>query len=93
MPTRDARLAARTAMIASLRANYGAYGVAAASMNTQIVATQAVMATVSLNTISAQNITDINAALVTAAAQLVIANAATLAAFTALNASMVDTAE
>lgn len=76
---RQTRIAARLALIASTRT-------ACASGTTAVVAAQAVMAGVSLNTISNQNITDINANLVTAAA-------AVASALTALNTSMPLTAE
>lgn len=75
----DARIAARLALIASVRAQH-------ATANTAITATQTVMAGVTENVISAQNITDINAALSTAATALA-------AILTALNTSMPLTAE
>jgi hypothetical protein len=75
----DQRIAARAALISSIRSN-NATGAAA------VVTAQAVMAGVGVNTISAQNITDINAALVTTATALT-------ACLTALNTSMPLTAE
>ncbi len=87
------RMAARATLIAAQRTATSSYGVAAATVSTNITAAQTVMSGVSLNSISAQNITDINAALTAAAAALVTGTSAVTTVLTALNTSMVDTAE
>lgn len=66
---RDARILARQVMVAAVTPALGTIGV-------QVAVAQAVMATVSTNTISAQNITDINAALSSCATQVTTATSA-----------------
>jgi len=91
--SRDRRIDARGAMIAAAEAAHASYVTANAIVITQIAAAVTVMATVSLNTISNQNITDINAALAAAEAARVTTAANEITMWTAIRAAEADTAE